>query len=294
MRKRVRRGLRTFAWFQMARILAHLPTKVSSTLLRPFTALAARMGPGAVATANLNLVLKGDSSPPELRQIKRDIFRHLARQTAESAHLAHSNPKRLGSWLEQHVELHPSISHLHKALEQGRGAIVVTAHLGHWELLAAALVHAGMHGAVVGRYRERDPSAKWVLSMRENYGVQTLPQDSSPRALLEVLKRGEVLGLLCDLKNKRLHGEDVLFFGRPARTMSAPASLARASEAPLVPVRCVRRGSSYVLMAEEPLAYDRSIDRHQAQSQLLTEINQTFERWIREDPEQWVWYRPRW
>jgi lauroyl/myristoyl acyltransferase len=76
--------------------------------------------------------------------------------------------------------------------------------------------------------------------------------------------------------------------------MSAPAALARAAKLPLVPVRCVARGKRYLLSAEQPLELDAALDRKAATLDLLARMNATFERWIRETPEQWAWHQKRW
>jgi KDO2-lipid IV(A) lauroyltransferase len=191
------------------------------------------------------------------------------------------------------VRLDASFERLEELRRGGRGTILCTAHLGNWELLAARLRLAGLDGAVVGYRKRNDSTADWLVRMRELHGVTTLAQDASPRAALRILASGGTLGLLCDLEVRRLAGEHVPFFGREALTMSAPAALARASGLPLVPVRCVLRGDEYVLDVEPPLELG-SGDRRAAQLDLLTRLNATYERWIRETPEQWVWYRPRW
>ena len=68
----------------------------------------------------------------------------------------------------------------------------------------------------------------------------------------------------------------------------------RASGLPLIPLRCVARGDGYELRVEEPLELERSADRREAEEALLVRLNETYARWIRAQPEQWVWYRPRW
>ena len=293
LRKRLRRALRFHAWSAFARGLSLLPHPIAKRCVYPATWIAAKLGPGKVARQNLRRVYAGKLSPPAIARLHQSVFRHLARQTAESAQLAYANPKKLARLLDA-ITIDPSIKHLQRALKQNRGAIVVTAHLGHWELLAAALAHLGHRGAVVGRYRRHDPSARWLVSMRENFDVKTMPQDSSPKDLWQVLKNGEALGILSDLRVKRLHGIMLPFLGLDALTMTAPAALARASKAPIVPMRCVLRDSRYVLLAEEPIQLDTAQGKIGAQEKCLVAINQTFERWIREDPTQWVWYRPRW
>ncbi len=200
---------------------------------------------------------------------------------------------RRGAWVDDLVHLDPSIETLDRALAGGRGAIIVTAHLGDWELLCARLRRRGHEGAVVGRVRRRDSSHRWLVDMRRAYGVETIPQDAGAREALGVLKRGGVLGLVTDLQVPRLDNRQVPFFGAPAPTMTAPASFARAWRAPLIPVRCVRSDGRYVLSVEEPLELRRDLDRGDAELDLLRRQNEVFGRWIAATPEQWAWYLPR-
>ena len=289
LRKRLRRGLRLRVWSLFARCLALLPSPWATRAAYPLAWIASKLGPGKTAQQNLTRVFGAKA-----KDLTGPVFRHLARQTAETALLAHANQTKRDRLL-QGVQLDPSLVHLENALAKNQGAIVVTAHLGHWEILAATLAgQLGHRGAVVGRFRRHDPSSQWLVAMRAKSGVETLPQDSPPQKLLRVLQKGQVLGILSDLKVKRLHGIDLPFFGHPARTMTAPAALARVSQAPIIPMRCVLRHNTYTLMAEDPIHLDPNLDRDAAQKECLLRINQTFERWIREDPEQWVWYRPRW
>ncbi|MDA8592953.1 lysophospholipid acyltransferase family protein [Planctomycetota bacterium] len=198
-----------------------------------------------------------------------------------------------GDWVDRLVRLDPSIEILDRVLSRGRGAIVVTAHLGNWELLCARLRRRGHEGAVVGRVRRRDSSHRWLVELRRAYGVETIPQDAGARAALAVLKRGGVLGLVTDLDVPRLDHRPVPFLGHPAPTMTAPASFARAWRAPLVPIRCVRAGDAYLLSVEEPLELRGDLERQDAELDLLRRQNDAFSRWIAEAPEQWAWYLPR-
>ncbi|MFN0243978.1 MAG: lysophospholipid acyltransferase family protein [Planctomycetota bacterium] len=245
---------------------------------------------------NLARALGPTTTALERARIARGVRVHSARIFADWIRLAASGPagSANGAWIERHVELDDSIAVLERALAAGHGALVVTAHLGNWELLAARLARRGVRGAVVGFQRRHDSTSAWLTDMRHAYGVPTVAQDAHPREILRVLARGEVVGLLADLEARRIDGESVPFFGIPAWTMTAPAALARASRAVLVPARCVRRGARYRLMFEEPVASDRSLARRDALLDVCRRLNATFERWIREDPEQWAWHQRRW
>jgi len=234
-------------------------------------------------------------SARELDAIARGVHRHAARQFAEWLRLANTRSGR-HEWIDELVEIDASVAILERELARRSGALVVSAHIGNWELLAARLRRAGHAGAVVGYRRSSDSTAAWLEHMRENYGVQNIPQSAHPRAILRALDEGRVVGLLADLEVRRLAGEFAPFFGRQALTMSAPAALSRAARRPLLPASCMfdpNRGR-YVIHFEEPLEARDHLDRRARVVDLCTRLNAVFERWIRAAPEQWAWHQPRW
>ncbi len=279
--------------------LARAPAPVSRGLLRALSAPARFSVHERRTRANLALALGATTSSSERARIARGVRRHAARQLFEWTRLARARLSaaergRTLAWLSELVELDPSIERLHAAAARARGCILVTAHLGNWELLAAALRRHGLQGVVIGYHKPRDPTAEWLVSMRGGVGLETVPQGASPRRLIDLLRAGIHVGLLADLEARRLASEVVPFFGHPALTMIAPASLARAARAPVVPVRCVAEGTRYRLSVDEPLELDPRLGRREAAIDLATRLNALFERWIRATPEQWAWHQKRW
>ncbi|MEE8467507.1 MAG: lysophospholipid acyltransferase family protein [Planctomycetota bacterium] len=298
----LRRRLRARLLLALTHGSALIPGPVQDAAYALAASLARRGRLGAMARQNLSLALGDELDEVARERVLRDCFLHSSRLLRTWLRLARGAPPdgphaSRGAWIEEAVTIDPSIAILEEVMARGRGALVVSAHIGDWELMAAALRRRGLHGAVVGLRRPRDPSSNWPVAMRRAYGVETIPQDASPRRLLEVLRGGRVLGLVTDLEVRRLDGEFLPFLGRQALTMTAPAALARAARVPLVPVRCVARGPGrwdHVLSVEEPLALDACLPRREATDDLLLRMNRTFERWIRETPEQWAWHQDRW
>ena len=221
------------------------------------------------------------------RQVEEWLFLSRARQGAEAR-------ARVEHWLDERVKFDASCERLLESGRAGRGLLIATAHLGNWEVLACALRRRGLDGCVIGMRKQRDPNADWLVHMRAGLSVRTIAQDAKAREVLGVLRAGSTLGMLCDLEVRRLAGIHVPFFGIPALTQTAPAALARAARVAIVPVRCVARAKGYVVFAEEPLELSRTLARHEASLDLLTRLNATYERWIREDLAQWAWHQPRW
>lgn len=293
-----RRRVRAQALRGLTRLAGPLPTGVVRAGLSGLASLARFTRYERVVHDNLELALGAETTPNERARIAHGVRRHAARLAEEWLRLSRSGPPGTprGAWIDAAVQVDDSIERVQAELARGRGALIVTAHLGNWELACARLARLGLEGAVVGYRKPRDPTARWFEDLRRTYGVTTLPQSSAARELLQRLRRGETLGLLADLEVRRLAGVFLPFFGVPALTMTAPAGLARAHRAPLLPVRCVADpdGGPYRLSVDTPLAIDRGLPRKEATIELTARLNAVFERWIRETPEQWSWHQRRW
>jgi len=249
--------------------------------------------------ANLEIALGDRTGPRERRRIARGVRHHAARLLFEWLRMARatageSERREVADWIDGTVEMDSSVRTLDELARAGRGLIAATAHIGNWELLAAALRRRGLDGAVVGLRKRNDSSADWLVAMRSACGVRTIAQDAPAREVLEILRSGATVGLLADLEARRIAGVFVPFFGIPVLTLTAPAALARAARLPIVPVRCIANGERYRLSVENPIVLDRSLGRREATLEATTRLNGVFESWIRETPEQWAWHQPRW
>lgn len=297
----LRRRLRAAALGGLAGAASHMPAGLLLPTLRAASSQASRGRLGERARQNLELAFGEELNTETREELLQRCFAHGARQAGEWLHLARgaAPDSQRGAWIERAVILDDSIAQLEEIESSERGAILVTAHLGNWELLAAALRRRGMRGAVVGRVNRQQRSSAWLPRLRAGYGVPTLPQDSSPRALLRVLQAGGAIGMLCDLEVRRLDGEHLPFFGVPALTMSAPAALARAAKLPLLPVRCVLPTGAgprdpYRLQFEAPIPAPARGSGAEGTRETLSALLAIYERWIRESPEQWAWHQHRW
>ncbi len=296
-REPLRRRLRARAWSSFSGLVRVLP---ESSIRLPLSVLArgARFASTeSTVRANLELALGDETSRAERLQIAAGVRTHAARLVYEWARLGAGRSEL--AWLKQSVVVDDSIERLEELYARGQGVILVTAHIGNWELLAITLRERGFNGTVVGRQRANDSSSRFLVDMRSAWGLNSLPQDCSAREPLRVLQSGAILGLVTDMEVRRIDGEFLPFFNTPALCMTTPAAFARAAGLPLLPVRCVRpknapANAPYRLSIEEPLALDTSLSREAGRSDLTRRLNSVYERWIRETPEQWAWHQPRW
>jgi KDO2-lipid IV(A) lauroyltransferase len=173
-------------------------------------------------------------------------------------------------------------------------ALCFAAHLGNWELPAVMAAAHGMPSAVVYRMPNNKAVAKEIARIRAPLmGRLIRSRAQAPLEMAAALTRGEHLGMLVDQHFSR--GVDVMFFGRRCKANPTIARLARQFDCPVVGVRVIRLPDRrFRLAAEGPLTLPRDADGRidvPASMQLITSV---VERWIREYPEQWLWFHRRW
>ncbi len=183
---------------------------------------------------------------------------------------------------------------LERARSAGRGVILVTAHLGPWERLAAALVAEGFPLTTPVRV-SYDPRLEALLHapLRSARGVVALDRDApgTPRALVRALRRNEVAGFLVDV-NTRVSSVQVSFFGAPAWTPSGPARLALRTGAPVVAAFATGAGIVVEVVRAASAPLPRGDD--EVIATLTQAMTAHVERAIEREPERWIWMHDRW
>src|SRR3989440_4687750 len=184
---------------------------------------------------------------------------------------------------------------IERVLEGDKGAIVVTAHVSNWDILAAA---AAVYGYPISAVTSDLPSGginELMIASRERIGMKMIPLGpGSPRQILKALGRNELVALASDLYSGD-RGVRVPFFNRPALFPSGPAAIALKTGAPILPVWCRRQPDNlYIAEIEAPIEVSRTGDT-QRDIQVTTErVGQVFEPVIRQEPDQWLVFLPVW
>jgi Kdo2-lipid IVA lauroyltransferase/acyltransferase len=184
--------------------------------------------------------------------------------------------------------------HLRAAVACGHGAFALSAHVGNWEVLAAALARE-VPFAVIAR-RPSDPVLAGRLArLRGRWGIRTIWRDEGPRPVLRALTEGYAVGVLIDQATTAA-GAYVPFFGRPAHTPTGPARIALRTGAPVVPVHMEDLpGGGYRGVVEQPLDGTPSPNMSGGDALALTATwTRHIEGWVRRAPHTWVWMHDRW
>jgi len=181
-----------------------------------------------------------------------------------------------------------------KLRDEKQPHIFFTAHTGNFELLPICAASFDLEVTALFRPPNNPFIAKRVLKARRtNIGHLVPSKAGSAWALAAILERGGNVGMLVDQKFRR--GIPGTFFGRPVKTNPLLAKLARQFDCPVYPARCIRLPHGrYRLELYPELKLPRTADGEIDIAATAQKLNNITEQWIREYPEQWMWFHKRW
>lgn len=186
--------------------------------------------------------------------------------------------------------------HLQEALQQGRGVIACSIHIGCWEpaLKRLAELCAPTPTAIVYRHANNPLNEEEFARVRESYGVEWIRRDQ-PRQILDAVRKKKVLGLMVDI-NTREGGVTAPFLGMPAQCPSGPARLAMRFGLPIVPMLALREAPGVAdFQFFPPIEPPRNKQPEEKEIVRVTaQLNDVFQPIIHRHAEQYNWLHARW
>ncbi len=233
---------------------------------------------------------------PELTETEREgilrrMYRNLGWQLAEFCRMRRYTAGNTAGWIR-----YEGLENFTRARAAGKGVLILTGHLGAWELSSFYHSLMGHRMGMVIRRLDNSLLDGWVNRIRCLHGNRVLHKDDFARGLLTAMHGGETVGILMDTNMTPPQGVFVDFFGRAACTASGLARVALKTGAAIVPGFLVweEREGQYVLHFGPALEFAASGDRERDICALTAECTAEIERWVRRYPEQWLWIHRRW
>jgi Kdo2-lipid IVA lauroyltransferase/acyltransferase len=238
-----------------------------------------------------------EKSPKEREEIALGMWENLGRVMAETMQIDRviADPSRI-----QIVS-----RNIHDRYRNKLGAAVgVSLHMGNWELAIWPFTLAGNKPAAVYRTVKNPYVDKYLRDLRRDlYPGGLLGKGSidgsieegqrTARLIMDFVRKGGRLGLVCDLHDRT--GLPVPFFGRPAKSVTIPAMIARRTGARIWMSRCLRVGKQSRFQIElKELKVPRTASQAEDIKAVTAAMQKQFEDWIREAPDQWSWNNRRW
>ena len=186
------------------------------------------------------------------------------------------------------------MEHYEGAKKKGKGVLVVSGHLGSFELVVAAAARRLRSVSVIVK-RFPHTADRFINAIRLSADLQVIPARGAIKHVLQALKTNGAVVVVLDQNSTRRKGVFVNFFGKPACTMVGPAVLAVRTGAPVIGASVWReRTGLHVIRFHPEFPFERKGSRDET-LQHLTQLYTCFvEQAIRDHPEQWLWPHKRW
>ncbi|MDY6892185.1 MAG: lysophospholipid acyltransferase family protein [Chloroflexota bacterium] len=270
--------------------LAYLPVQVGYAIAGIAADIVYLSSPSLRASVedNMRHVLGTEADAATLKRAARGVMRNAAKNYFDQIKIPRMNLRDI----ENNITL-KGWHNLEDALARGKGVVLVTAHLGSFDMGAQIFPARSVKTTILVEPLEPPVLLNHVIALRESQGLNVVPvQLGTLRSIIRSLHDGEAVVVACD----RDFGNDSLrsdFFGEEASLPVGAVRIAARTGAAIIPVFNLRRGANQYTMCFEPaVPIDYSGNGTVAENvRLVTEV---LEKYIKKCPEQWVVLSPIW
>ena len=269
-------------------VLEWLPERLDVAVAK---SLALRLGRRSSSRArlarNLARVLRGEGRAPSAELLERYVARGFAsygQYWAEGAKLPALSERAVTS----RFVIAEGLEHLEEAFALGRGVVIALPHVGSWEWGGSFIASLGMPMTAIAEELSPPALFEWFKAKRESIGIHVEPLNAEASTkLLNVLKSGGVVGLLCD-RDIAGGGVEVEFFSSRVTLPGGPATLALRTGATLLAAACYAGpGRDHFAVVTAPIPAQREGRLREDVTRVTQAIAEELEDLIRRAPEQW-------
>jgi len=238
--------------------------------------------------ANLRIIFPKKENR-QLRKINRMVFRNFAKYLADFFRFEKLNL----SYIDKKIKLE-NLHYFDDALSSGKGVVVLTAHLGNWELGGVVLAQLGYPFWAVALSHKNKKVNDFFVAQRARKGVNVIALGKAIRSCISEIRNNHMVALVGD-RDFTEKGILVDFFGKPTHFPEGPAALSLMTGASIVPGFMFRNpDDSFTLKIEKPVEFKPTGDKTKDLANLITVYKDIFEDYIRRYPDQWYVFRRFW
>ena len=244
----------------------------------------------SVGIQNLQLAFP-EKSAADRQRILSCLYRNLGRLLAEFCQMPRYTAENTRGFLR-----YDGLENFLAAQSRGKGVLIVTGHLGAWELSSYYHSLMGHPMSIVIRRLDNPRVDRLVNSIRCLHGNRVLHKDDFARGLLAAMRHGETVGILMDTNMTPPQGVFVPYFGQPAYTASGLARVALKTGAAVLPgfMLWEETEQKYVLRFGEEIPLTATGNDEADALANTARFTAVIEEWVRRYPDQWLWVHRRW
>jgi len=241
---------------------------------------------------NLGIITKKDGD--ECRKLARKVFRNFGLYLVDFFRMANLSKEDI----QKRVKVE-GIENIDGVLKQNKGGIILTCHIGNWEMGGVVMAMLGYDISAVALNHRHKNINDFFIKQREEKGLKVIPIDHIMKRCVSALRRKGLLALAGD-RDFTNNGVIMDFFGMPTSVPKGPAMFALKTDSPVIPGFFIRRDTfNYNLIFDRPIDLKETpgMDKMDKE-EIIKEANKKFvasmEKYIRAHPDQWLIFRKFW
>lgn len=247
-----------------------------------------------VAAVNLKIAFP-EKDEADRKRLAKGAFTNLGRVLGEMSQFPKATRESMDALIEFQID--PKVyGEYQKLKEMGRGVIIVSPHLGNWEVLVFGWATYDSPMSYLARPLDNARIESLTIRLRTKFGNRPINKTNSVMTAARVLREEGLLGILADVNAHPKEGVFVPFFGVQACTSSGPALLAMRTDSAILPMcGAWDEEKQHYIGVHGRLIYPASTGDRQADVTTTTaEFTAEVEKLIRRFPDQWLWIHKRW
>jgi Kdo2-lipid IVA lauroyltransferase/acyltransferase len=230
-------------------------------------------------------------SPRRVKKISKNIFQNLGITILEICQMVCFSSDDILDKVKIRGQ-----EHLLNAMYNNKGAILISAHLGNWEIVPLFWpLYFNTPITIVVRKIRNKIINRWIYGLRTRFGSRVIYKDVALPEMTRTLRHGKILGILIDQGMKSSIGVKIRFFNKFVTATPGASLLAMRCNSPALPAFCTRDDDgTFTITLEPPLVLKRTGDLSadlRTNTQIMTDA---IEKMVRKYPEQWFWVHKRW
>jgi lauroyl/myristoyl acyltransferase len=234
--------------------------------------------------ANLKAIFP-EKSKKEIKKIRIQIFRNFAKYLVDFFRFEEVDKE----YIDRRIKIE-NIHYLDEALKKGRGAVILSAHIGNWELGGIVVSSLGYPLWGVALPHKSKKVNDFFNAQRQRKGLKVISFGKAARACLKLLEENKMIALVGDKDFTKEAGVVTDFFGRPSYMPKGPAAFALKNGAAIIPVFVLRNlDDTFTIKINKP------IDCSSNSLEVITSnCTEEIEKIVKKHPEQWYMFKKFW
>ena len=284
--------LKYYAFRLLGFICPLLPPRFGYWLFARVGDLAFLLSPRTITYySNLRRVMGKDATDSQFNSVARRAFQNLLKNYFDFFHSPGISKDQVRAQL---AGLH-GFEHLENAMKLGKGVIAGSGHFGAWDLVIhLTATHLQVRVVVPNEHIEPEILFQYVLALRRSQGIDMVPLEVAPRALIKALREKQIAGLAY-ARDITQTGPIVNFFGTPTQMPDGAVQLSLKYGAPIILGFSVRQPDNRSIVYVEPaIEFEKTGDLARDIPAGVQKIADVLEKYIRQYPDQWLMFQKIW